>query len=238
MAVYNGSEFLKEQLTSILRQIKKSDEVVIVNDASRDHSWQVIEKIGDKRIRLFHNPVNLGLIRSFERAIALADGDILFLSDQDDVWLKGKVSKTLEVFKRFKPLVVVSDAVLVDAQKKVIEKSFFSMRNSGPGVFKNIYKNTYIGACMAFDSKVKEWILPFPKTITMHDEWVGVTCNFVGKVFFFKEPLIYYRRHLGTVTKERRLKMNKVVLNRIKFLMAFFQRSLKLLKWRWKTHQA
>ncbi len=238
MAVYNGSEFLKEQLTSILKQLKKSDEVVIVNDASRDHSGRIIEKMGDKRIRLFHNSVNLGLIKSFEKAISLADGDILFLSDQDDIWMKGKIAKTLEVFNRVKPLVVVSDAILVDARKKVIEKSFFSMRNSGPGVFKNIYKNTYIGACMAFDSKAKEWILPFPRTITMHDEWVGVTCNFVGKVFFFKEPLVYYRRHLGTVTKERRLKMYKVIVNRIKFLTALFQRLLKLLKCRWETHRA
>ena len=120
MAVYNGSEFLKEQLTSILKQLKKSDEVVIVNDASRDHSGRIIEKMGDKRIRLFHNSVNLGLIKSFEKAISLADGDILFLSDQDDIWMKGKIAKTLEVFNRVKPLVVVSDAILVDARKTPI----------------------------------------------------------------------------------------------------------------------
>ncbi len=234
MAVYNGSKYLKEQLNSILEELHPADELIIVDDHSTDNSVRIIKDLKDKRIKIFLNERNLGPTRTFERGLELATGDFIFFSDQDDVWIKGKIGKMLDAFKKHGTMAVNSDSIVVDEKKKIIAKSFFSLRDSGPGVLKNYYKNTYSGACLAIDCRAKEWILPFPKYIAQHDEWIGLTCDFVGGVHFLREPLIYYRRHPSTQTKLHSLKFGRIILNRLRYSIAILGGLFKLLRMRWK----
>ncbi len=238
VAIYNGSRFLKEQLGSILKEVGRTDEIVVVDDASSDNSVQLVKKLKNKRIKTYVNDFNIGPIRTFERALKNTNGDIIFFADQDDIWIRGKVKKTLDVFKKVKPAAVVSDAVVVDEKGNVISESFFKKMNSSPGVIKNYYKNTYIGACMAIDARAKKWLLPFPENISMHDKWIGLTCDFVGGVYFLNEPLIYYRRHQGAFTKDRRFPMRKVLVDRLIFLTVILKRAPNLFFWRWKLRNA
>jgi hypothetical protein len=90
---------------------------------------------------------------------------------------------------------VVSDCDVIDKCGRQIHPSFYARRHSGPGLVKNIYKNTYLGCCMAFHAKVLDWALPFPVDIPMHDMWLGTVADMFGTTRFIPQKLTHYRRH-------------------------------------------
>ena len=100
MASFNGNKYIKKQLDSILSQLGIDDEVIIVDDASEDDTVSTIMNFNDPRIKLFENENNTGVIASFERSITLAKGEIIFLSDQDDIWLPNKIQKMMSLFQK------------------------------------------------------------------------------------------------------------------------------------------
>lgn len=200
VATYNGEKYLKEQLDSILQQLSETDELIISDDRSCDNTKKILESFHtDKRIKIIDGPQK-GVIKNFENAIRHAKGDIIFLADQDDVWFPNKVAQTKKIFEEDKnSLVVISDLVIVDKDLVPVEDSYFAYRNVQTGFFKNILKNKYIGAGMAFRKELKSAILPFPKAIPMHDMWIGVMAG--NRVKLLHEPLTLYRRH-GENTSE------------------------------------
>jgi len=149
MATYNGERFVTAQLQSILAQLGPGDEVVIVDDASTDNTVALIRNFRDDRIRLLANCKNSGVLKSFERALGEARGDHLFFSDQDDVWLPGKVDSVIAEFGKTGALAIVTDAIVVDHDGNTLHESYFAWRGSGPGLLKNFHKNTFLGCCMA-----------------------------------------------------------------------------------------
>lgn len=200
IAAYNGGEYIAQQLSSVLPQLDESDEVVISDDLPSGSTAQAVSNFlkTDKRVKYINGP-GKGVIKNFENAINYASGDYIFLCDQDDVWLEGKVSAVMESFKSGAS-VVMHDAYITDGSLNIIENSLFQKNGAGLGRFKNIIKNTYTGCCMAFDSNLKKFILPFPDAIPMHDQWIGLIGEKTGKVALIDKPYIYYRRHDGTAT--------------------------------------
>ena len=154
----------------------------------------------DRRIFITNGP-SKGVVKNFEHAIRMCSGDLIFLSDQDDVWLPDKVEKVRAAFGDKEVMAVLHDAKIVDEHLNEIEPSFFKIRGSATGFFKNLWRNSYVGCCMAFRKEMVEKILPFPETIYMHDYWIGATAEVLGKVELIKEPLILYRRHSANVTE-------------------------------------
>ena len=197
MATYNGQQYIEDQLQSILTQINQDDELVIANDASTDNTLTVIKEFQDSRIKLIENKINLGVVKTFERAINNATGDIIFLSDQDDVWLPNKVEKILEVFQKYPDItLVLSDAQIIDSEGQVTANSFFKIRGKFvANPLSNILKNKYHGCTLAFRKEIVEVFLPFPANTPMHDMWIGIVNSIYGKVFYIDEPLIQHRRH-------------------------------------------
>jgi glycosyltransferase involved in cell wall biosynthesis len=235
MAVFNGELYLAEQLRSIIVQLSAEDEVIIVNDCSRDASEEVIKRVGDSRIVVLQNESNIGPTASFERAIAVARGRYIFLSDQDDIWKPEKVATIKRVFDSTDSLVVVSDARIVDADRKVLLESMFLLRRSGPGFWRNLYKNGFVGCCMAIRSDAKSFFLPFPKG--MHDEWIGLCSSVAGRVTFINERLIDYRRHGKNVTQMGHGSLVSMVRKRLKFAFNIFRRMPRILVWRFGSER-
>src|SRR5674476_13034 len=91
LTTYNGEEYILEQIQSILCQIGNDDEVIISDDGSTDHTLKILNKQEDHRIKIYHNNNSKGIISNIENALTYAKGDIIFLADQDDVWLPNKV---------------------------------------------------------------------------------------------------------------------------------------------------
>lgn len=198
LAAYNGEKYIEEQLRSILSQLRSDDEVVISDDNPSGKTKAVVDSIGDARIRYVEGP-GKGVIRNFENAISQTTGDVIFLSDQDDVWLPGKVAAVCEEIKNG-ALVVLHDAKVTDENLNVTEESFFELNGSAGGFWKNILKNSFMGCCMAFDSSLKKDILPFPSNLPMHDQWIGLKGEQKGKVKLLYNPYILYRRNSDSLT--------------------------------------
>lgn len=192
IATYNGEKFIKEQIDSILVQLEEEDEIIVSDDGSIDNTLQIIESYEDSRIKIFRNSFK-NLILNFEYALKQAKGEYIFLSDQDDVWLPNKVNVCKEYLYNYD--IVVSNCKIVDQNLQVISNSFFEVNNSKKGLFSNLLKNSYLGCCLAFRSKILERVLPFPKSIPMHDIWFGFVSEIFYKIKFIDMPLMLYRRH-------------------------------------------
>ena len=216
MATYNGGKFLREQLESILSQLPatRADgspeaEVIIADDGSTDDTLSVVESFNDSRICVLPTKQHLGVIYNFERALQAAKGDVIFLADQDDVWLPGKVDKVVDKLNE-------CDLVLHDAymlfENTLAENSLgnssawqrsgllSAIRPYKPGVLENWFKNSFTGCCMAFRRNVLEKSLPFPKNLPMHDQWLGLVAEKNFKVHYIAEPLVEYRQHSTNAT--------------------------------------
>jgi len=214
LASYNGEKYISKQLESILKQISRHDEIIISDDLSTDSTIDQISNFNDSRIKVFVNNGNHGVISNFENALSKASGDIIFLSDQDDIWLDGKVQKMVKLLDTCD--LVVSDCKVTNENLNTINESFFKLIKSGSGIIKNLYRNTYVGCCMAFNRKVLEYSLPFPSNIAMHDWWIGLVAELTGKVFFLEEPLILYRRHDNNASSTAK-QSNANVLKKLKW---------------------
>jgi len=199
LASYNGEKFIREQILSILHQLNFDDELIISDDSSTDHTVEIIKSIDDSRVKLlainqFRDP-----IKNFQNALNHAKGEVIFLSDQDDVWLTDKYSDTLQLLKSYD--LIVSDSIIVDEQLNTLHPSFFKYFKSGKGLIKNVVKSSYYGSCMAFKKVILDAALPFPDTKEIgHDLWIGLVAEMTGKVFFYSKPLILYRRHTNAFT--------------------------------------
>jgi len=193
IATCNGSKFIMEQLHSILPQLKFDDEIIISDDSSSDRTLDLIELLSDSRIHIYNNTNEKNLVFNFENALKHVTGDIIFLADQDDIWMPNKVTTMLRHLETAD--LVLSDCLVVNAGNIIIFPSFFEKNRSKPGFVANLIRNSYIGSCMAFNRKILDHALPFPSDISMHDWWIGLTGEFIGKSFFCGEKLIAYRRH-------------------------------------------
>ena len=198
LAAYNGEKFIEEQLRSILSQLGEGDEVVVSDDNPSGATKAAVLSMGDPRIKYVEGP-GQGVIKNFEFAISQTSGDIIFLSDQDDVWLPGKVAAVRREIENG-ALLVMHDAKITDENLSVTEESFIKAHNSKLGFVRNIIRNSYIGCCMAFSSELKSKILPFPKNLPMHDQWIGLKAERAGKVVLLDEPYLLYRRSGDSLT--------------------------------------
>ena len=195
LASYNGSNYIMAQIDSILKQLEPLDELIISDDGSTDNTIELIKGVNDSRIKLVKNELEKGYSKNFENAILHSKGDVLFLSDQDDLWIEGKVEKMLKQLGTAD--MVISDAEIVNEAIETISASHFKLRNVKKGFFINFLKTRYIGACMAFKRKILKKVLPFPKNqkLCAHDYWLTLVAEFYYKVELIEEPLIKYRRH-------------------------------------------
>lgn len=214
MATYDGEKYIRRQIDSILTQLTTNDELVISDDNSTDNTVSIIESYNDKRIKLIAGPQK-GFVKNFENAVANSNGDIIFLSDQDDYWYDDKVSLVLEKFNQNNCLLVEHDARVIDVNGNEIIPSFFRFRNVKDGVVKNIIKCGYHGCLMAFRKELIPEILPFPKHGCFHDQWIGLVADYNGEVCFVNKPLMDYIRHSDNVSGFKKLSFYKQVYMRL-----------------------
>ena len=201
IATYNGEKYIKEQLDSILCQLNLDDEVIISDDGSTDTTLAIIESYQDDRISLYKNAFK-NVVLNFEFVINKANGDYIFLSDQDDIWHKDKVELYMKsFFENPRAILTISDLQIIDKNGLLLDTVFYKNKFSS-NLSKNLVVNNFIGCAMAFKSEVKKSILPFPKNIAMHDWWIGTCCIIFGEINFIDIKLNFYRRHDNNVTKE------------------------------------
>lgn len=199
LATHNGEKYLRDQIESILPQLNDHDELIISDDGSTDTTISIINSYRDKRLKFYGCQSENNPIKNFENALTHSSGDIIFLSDQDDLWVPNKIEMMVQALNKFD--LVLSDCFVVDENLQPLHTSLFDINKTCLGLWKNLWKNSYTGCCMAFKREILDKALPFPEGIPMHDQWIGL----VGELFFqptiIDSKLILYRRHSKNTTK-------------------------------------
>ena len=126
MAAYNGEKYIYNQLKSISLQTRKPDEIIICDDCSKDGTLDVIRKFQSDnpnlKIIVTVNNQNIGYAANFIKAFTLSTGELLFFSDQDDVWLPKKIEEMSRQFDNNNDIGgLVCDFELIDGDNKIIE---------------------------------------------------------------------------------------------------------------------
>lgn len=191
IATFNGERYIKQQLESILTQLNLSDEIIVSDDLSSDNTVSIIQSFNDDRIKIYSNQKFENLSLNFENALQHSTGDIIFLSDQDDVWTEKKVEKMVQLLNDYD--LVISDFQVVDENLNIIEDNLIKKKNLS--VLNIFYNNPYMGCCMAFNRNVLLRCLPFYAKMPMHDMWIGIIASLYFKQIFLNEKLLLYRRH-------------------------------------------
>jgi glycosyltransferase involved in cell wall biosynthesis len=230
MATYNGEKFLREQIESILIQLTSNDELIISDDGSIDGTVEIIKSFGSK-VTLIQNTTRKGVVKNFESALKTATGDLIFLSDQDDKWLPGRVQAMCKCLQT--KHLVLANAKLVDAQLAKIGPSLFERLNVHRGFVSNLFKNSYTGCCMAFRRELLDVCLPFPAITPIHDWLIGLVAEAFFSIDYITEEYLLFRRHPDTESQTGFNSTNSLLFKikiRIRVIAAFFVVFIRVFK--------
>jgi glycosyltransferase involved in cell wall biosynthesis len=230
LCTYNGARYVEEQVRSILGQDYAPLELVVSDDGSTDDTLALVRAVvaeakSDIPLRVISGGPRLGVTLNFERAVAACQGDLIALSDQDDVWRADRLSTVVPLFEHDADLLLVnSDARLVDAGGVPFGAGLFASLglrrgerlqiSEGRAFDALIRRNLVTGAATLFRRTLLQWARPFPPE-WVHDEWLGLVAAAMGRVELSSEQLIDYRQHannqIGVAERTVRYRVGKVL---------------------------
>ncbi|AZB31715.1 glycosyltransferase family 2 protein [Chryseobacterium balustinum] len=209
LCTYNGEKYIREQIDSILEQSLKVDEIVVCDDGSTDKTLSILSEYENKFPNIFKihlNEKNLRSVKNFEKAISLCSGEIIFLSDQDDVWENNKVKIFSDFFEDNQNVdVICSNGFIIDENSlqqnlyTVWDVPNFLSENKKEIDYFKIFAtigNFATGASMAIRKSFINKVLPFPTVEGLHhDEWIALVSSEQKNFAFINEKLFSYRIH-------------------------------------------
>jgi glycosyltransferase involved in cell wall biosynthesis len=212
MCTYNGARWLGEQLASLASQRRRADELVVCDDRSGDSSVEILQAFASSApfpVRLIVNEMNLGPAANFGKAMSLCEGDVIFLCDQDDVWLPDKIARMTALLEgALAAGAALGDAQFADEALRPLPGSLWeaipftpaeqAAVRSGNAAQVLARKNVATGATMAFRAEFRKLVLPVPKIERcVHDAWTALLISAVAEIALLPEPVIRYRLHAG-----------------------------------------
>ncbi|MBX3099102.1 MAG: glycosyltransferase family 2 protein [Salinibacterium sp.] len=211
LCTHNGATYVREQVESILRQTVPASEIVLSDDASTDDTVAIVEAtVADwldpkPELVVIRNATALGVVANFEQAVLACTGDLIALSDQDDVWRRDKLEVVEPVFEAHPALLLVhSDATLVDGDLNPLRHSLLESLEAttkerrelvdGQSFRTFLRRNLVTGATVVFRRELLEKAVPFsPRWI--HDEWLAIIAACLDSTLLIDDELIDYRQH-------------------------------------------
>lgn len=196
MSTYNAAPFLKEQVNSIIKQTYTNWKLVIRDDGSTDSTPLMIEEFTkkDNRISFINkeSQKNIGVIRSFFSLLENVDADFFMFCDQDDVWLQSKVKMSLDKMEQQEniktPILVHTDLKVVDQNLNTINDSFMEKEklNLKNQLGNLVIQNNVTGCTVMINNCFRNIIIDkgIPDEIIMHDWWMALVANCIGKVLY------------------------------------------------------
>ncbi|CAM4145664.1 glycosyltransferase [Cytophagaceae bacterium 50C-KIRBA] len=196
MACYRGEKFVVEQIQNHLNQDYPHLEFIYLDDASTDTTWAILQDMAhqDERIKIFQNEENLGYVRSFEKAMQLAQGEWIALSDQDDLWEKQKLSRLYQAIGPYS--MIYADSQLIDEAGNALPQKMSDLKNQIPYTSPLMY--TFgawaPGHSMLFQKSILTRAFPFPHFVS-HDYYIGFLATCFQGINYLPETLVHYRQH-------------------------------------------
>lgn len=223
IATYNGQSYVEEQLRSILVQLGPDDEVIVSDDRSKDATVDLVRELGDPRVRVLPAGPNLGHVRNFERALKAATGDILFLSDQDDVWTPDKVREVMAAFAAHPRVQMVHHALAtMDETGHTLDPRWNPLPE---GEFRGAaflaaqcIRCRVFGCAVALRRPLLNILLPFPQSVYAHDHWFTVAAAAGDGLYQLDKSLVRYRQHHHNVTPKHGLGWRRRIAVRLDML--------------------
>ena len=207
MATYNPEpEFLRKQIDSLKAQSYSNWTCVITDDGSEASKYKYLQKLieGDKRFSLRRNAGRLGVYHNFEAGLykVPADAELICFSDQDDVWLRDKLEREVELFSDPSVSLVHSDLSVIDENDNLIHASCWKLENRNTRAYSHsllLLRNTVTGCTAMFRRELLALALPFPtqgvSPLFHHDLWIALIAVSAGRIRAIKQPLVLYRQH-------------------------------------------
>lgn len=192
LAYFKGKKYVTDQIASILSQLGKHDELIVSVDGLIDFDFTVFR---DERIFVVQNDGKAGVYNNFEFALKNAKHNIIFLSDQDDIWLPNKLNLFIDRLQNYD--FVFSDAFFGDDLGVPTEIKYSDIRFPYKSFVGNFYKMSHLGCCMAFRKSSMQQLLPFPKSLNLltHDMWILLYGLLFTSHTYIDQPTLIYRRH-------------------------------------------
>lgn len=229
LCTYNGQDYIKEQIYSILGQTYQNFIISIYDDSSNDGTGKVLQEFAEnfpEKIRLYFRSKPTGsACHNFLMAITEAEAaDYYMLSDQDDVWHKTKMARMVHFVEKTDPSVPYlcqCDSRVVNEKLDVISNSFMSY--CGIDFHKKSFsaqllENNITGGAVLFNEKLRQLIASIPKDASMHDAWLGLVAKAFGQYEFLPEILYDYRQHNSNTLGAHKGGFIRKFVNRLGFL--------------------
>ncbi len=241
MTAYNTEKYIKEAIESILNQTFKDFEFIIVDDGSTDNTRLIIEEYAkkDRRIKILYNKKNLGIVKSLNKAIAIAKGKYIARMDSDDVSKLNRLEKQF-VFMESNPKVGVcgTNFILINEKGKIIGwKSFPETNEKCKKAFffcNPFAHNTVMLRKECFD------IFGYYNNDFLYAEDLELWMRFGQKykLYNLQKYLVYYRVHaINSIFKNQKqmikatLKARKIALKKYNYHCPFWGYPAYLLTW-------
>lgn len=221
MCTCEGAGYVGEQLSSILDQTRPPDEIVVWDDASTDETLRVVNDVAEQSLvpfRIFAGEQRVGHRDNFDRAMGACTGDVVFLSDQDDVWMPSKIEKLLACFNSPGTVLAYCDATVTDAQLQPVGGTVFeNHRKWRTGQERRPVDLARAGGIPGCQMALSKGLVRMCRPLSghwSHDPWIALISGAVGQVAPVAEPLQLYRRHPSAVSRNMRIDRNP--LSRLK----------------------
>lgn len=208
LAVYNGGNYLKEQIESLLNQTVKDIKIIVRDDGSTDNSIGIINEFCNRfpdKISAVTGVPTGSAKQNFAELLAVCDDDYIMFCDQDDVWYPHKVEQTLNVMQKAEagnkhlPILIHTDLAVADESLSVISNSFFDFQKISyvMSLSQLLVQNNVTGCTVMINRALKEKCGVIPNECIMHDWWLALVATAFGKVDCMREATMYYRQHSG-----------------------------------------
>lgn len=209
MSTFNGSQFLEQQLDSIIEQSYTNWQLLAHDDGSKDQTVKILLKYEkqDNRIHFVRDNMHMGIIKSFFSLALKQSSDYYMFCDQDDIWKKDKIHIMLEKANEFDqtiPLLVHTKYQRIDGTNKPISESD-EKELPKSSKFENLVLANNVTGCTCMFNNALFSLLDKNKTITdlnhifMHDWWLAILASSLGNISFIEDVTVLYRQHSNNV---------------------------------------
>lgn len=220
MPCFNHAKFLEDSVFGILRQTHLDLELIVIDDCSADHSWEIISGLAksDPRIKAVRHERNLGASRSRNDGLRMAVGGYIGFCDADDIWEPGKLEIQVSFLQKNPDCdLTYCDAIIIDENGQTANRRFsgqFPSPTSGSeDLFSTLVRRNFINTqtvlmrreCLAtsgyFDEKIK-WV---------EDWWYWINISRHHRILYSEQPLARYRIHSRStrLTQKRGYHVNR-----------------------------
>lgn len=231
MATYNGEKYLREQLDSIFNQTYKNIEVIVSDDCSTDGTAAILEEYSQKYgLKYSVNEKNLGFSKNFEKALKMCNGELIAISDQDDIWLEDKLELLLENIGD--KTLIHSDSSLMDENGNVYCHSMKEAANNveyAQNADKHILWVSFLtGHSCLFNHELLDRAMPIPAS-EPYDAWLPIIASRLNGIGYLHKPLTLFRQHRKNSSKRKNKFLYKLYLNYGKVIYRFYRGTRRIL---------